>query len=161
MKRFIPLLLISAVLLCSCGLPLRHIADTNGEEDSSLCTLTEEALCAEHTTRLTYKTVRLRSGNKQSYKAGKFSGVETLFTFTYDADHPLTLTLQTERTEGNLRLFWWHDGEIVKDIPTNAFYSEIESFPENGRYELRAAGESAAFSVEMTESDDTPRGVSL
>ena len=83
MKRIIASVLAAALLLlplCSCS-SVQHIEDTNGAEDTSLCTLTEEELVSPHPKCLTQGSSISHYKNMVYFLPLKMSGVKTLDKF--------------------------------------------------------------------------------
>lgn len=75
--------------------------------------------------------------------------MEELYTFDADPDATYHFTVTSNLTVGNLRLYICAGGGIVADIPLGEEQS-VEVFGISGIASVRAAAESAAFSVEIT-----------
>ncbi len=150
MKRIIASVLAAALLLlplCSCS-SVQHIEDTNGAEDISLCTLTEEELVSPHPQYIMQGSKLNQKSGAISFATRKMSGVMILDKFTVKAGETYEFTGATTVNSGNVRIYIVCDGEIVLDIPTgyttNFTLSGVE-----GKCELRAAAESAKFSIDI------------
>ena len=94
MKRIIASVLAAALLLlplCSCS-SVQHIKDTNGAEDTSLCTLTEEELVSPHPKCLTQGSSISHYKNMVYFLPLKMSGVKTLDKFTVKAGETYEFT---------------------------------------------------------------------
>lgn len=151
MKRIIASVLAAALLLlplCSCS-SVQHIEDTNGAEDTSLCTLTEEELVSPHPKCLTQGSSISHYKNMVYFLPLKMSGVKTLDKFTVKAGETYEFTGAVTVNSGNVCIYVICDGKIVLDIPTGLFNSLPLSGVE-GKCELRAAAESAKFSLDIS-----------
>lgn len=149
MKKIWLLLFAAVLVLCSCETYTSHIDDLNGENDFSLCKLNERQLLTDKPHVLKQNAVLSQNGGNVSFSVKKMSGVEVLYSLTAKSGDVCTVTADTSCISGNLRLFWWHDGNIIKDIPVNEPQSFKMTFKESGKYELRAAAESANFTADI------------
>lgn len=134
--------------LCACS-SVQHIEDTNGSEDTSLCTLTEEELVSPHPKCLTQGSSISHYKNMVYFLPLKMSGVKTLDKFTVKAGETYEFTGAVTVNSGNVRIYVICDGKIVLDIPTGLFNSLPLSGVE-GKCKLRAAAESAKFSLDIS-----------
>ena len=147
MKKLSALLLALAVLLSACG-SFSHIPDTNGDADTSLCSITPEELTASSVHVLERNTVRSTSGGRTSFRTQKLSGITEIYRFPNREEGGCVFTVRSAVTSGNLKLYFYSDGEILYDIPTGQTVT-VTLPGGRGQCALRAAGESAAFSVEI------------
>ena len=139
---FILTLVLCGVLLCSC---MSHIEDTNGEDDSSLCSLTDKDII-DGTSTLKQGSVSSKRNDRGEMKVNKFSGVETVDSINVrDAAETVTFTATVE--SGNFRAVIVKDGEIFAELKTDGEKDSI-TLTEPGKYELKIAGESASFEIE-------------
>ena len=139
---------------------MEHIADTNGAENFSLATLTEEDILAKS---LTCTGGPNRSTGHLSLPGGweissgvelyakKFSGVTDILWADYILPSDFSLSLDHfSVTGGNFRMMVINEGKIIADIqPGDHVDILIEDI--TGYTTVRIAGESAAFSIAMTE----------
>lgn len=147
MKKYTALLLALAVLLSACG-SFSHIPDTNGDADTSLCSITPEELTARSVRVLEQNTMRSTSNGRTSFRTQKLSGITEICRFTGQENDDCVFTVRSAVTSGNLKLYFYSDGKILYDIP--AGQTVTVTLPGmQGQCALRAAGESAAFSVEI------------
>ncbi len=138
----VSLLIVSiTVLLCSCFL-FKHIEDTNGEEDYSLCTITDERICSKSTSIVEFNARYSDLIDQVKYSAKKFSGVKNLYSFTANANKAYAFMVTTERTAGNLRICVVNNGSIVQDVEIG-YNEQIVITGIQGTCYIRAAGESA------------------
>ena len=141
---------------------MEHIPDTNGPDDLTLATLTEVDILARELTctggpnhsagRISLPGGwELSSGVKLT--ADKFSGITDILWADYILPSDLTLTLDHFRVEGgNFRMMVINNGQIIADIlPGDHVEVLIEDI--TGPTYIRIAGESAAFTIAMTETE--------
>ena len=139
---------------------MEHIEDTNGAEDFSLATLTEEDILAKSLTCTggpNRSTGRLNLPGGWSISDGvelyakKFSGVTDILWADYILPSDFSLSLDHfSVTGGNFRMMVINEGNIIADIqPGDNIDVLIEGL--TGYTTVRIAGESAAFSIAMTE----------
>lgn len=150
MKKTVCLLL--ALLLC---LPLAacagHIEDTNGDDPTPV-TLTDADIVKFSTSSIASSFVSNTVNGKTTTRVGKLSGVTQLAELHSDGREVLTYT--ASRSEGNLRLCLVRDGKIVSELPVDGEAHTVP-LPDTGKYQLRAAGESAKFNI-VYEKQDWP-----
>ena len=139
---------------------MEHIEDTNGADDISLATLTEADILAKSLTctggpNRSMGRLNLPGGWSISdgveLSAKKFSGVTDILWADYILPSDFSLSLEHfSVTEGNLRMMVINEGKIIADIqPGDNIDVLIEGL--TGYTTVRIAGESAAFSIAMTE----------
>ena len=139
---------------------MEHIADTNGAEDFSLATLTEEDILAKSLTctggpNRSMGRLNLPGGWSISdgveLSAKQFSGVTDILWADYILPSDFSLSLDHfSVTEGNFRMMVINEGKIIADIqPGDNVDILIEGL--TGYTTVRIAGESAAFRIVMTE----------
>lgn len=142
-----------------------HIEDTNGADDYSLQTITEEDVVkcemgsrgglAESTSNLSVGGIQISDGIEYSCK--KFTGVHRLYTCTIFKGSDIHVSLVDFKIKsGNFAFYVVLDGEIygqVKPAEDGGFSEFIlDSVEKSGTLEYIIAGESANFSfVSPTE----------
>jgi hypothetical protein len=139
---------------------MEHIEDLNGAENVSLATLTEEDILAKTLTCTggpNYATGRLvlpggweiSSGVELSAK--KFSGITDILWADYILPSDFNLCMEHfSVTEGNFRMMVINEGKIIADVqPGDNIDLLIEDL--TGPTYVRIAGESAAFTIAMSE----------
>lgn len=137
------------------GSGLEHIPDTNGPEDYSLTTITDENIIKQDLGSIGGPTISqsILFGDGYEFSAKKFTGVyEILYdNFIGKSDFVLDLT-NFVVTEGNVRLVVIHNDQIVAELTPDMFVEyRLEDI--TGTVSLRIAGESAAFSFFMSGHD--------
>ena len=132
-----------------------HIPDTNGPEDFSLTTVTDENILNRDLGSIGGPAVSqsILPGNGYEFSAKKFTGVyEVLYdNFIGKSDFQLDIT-NLVVTEGNFRMVVVHNDQIVAELTPDRFVEyRLEDI--TGTVSLRIAGESAAFSFFMSGQD--------
>lgn len=136
----IGLFLVLSLSLTSCG----HIEDTNGDDDFSIQTITEERILSGSSYSMT-SSKKVTINNKTTMSVKKFSGVYTLYDFDLEDDENLNFTIYSEVTKGNFKMVLTQDKKIVKNIPINTINDF--SVSNKGDYKIKLVGESAAFEL--------------
>lgn len=134
-----------------------HIEDTNGADNYSLQTITEQDVIEQKMG--TRGTVRERETHLDiagwsvsdgiRYSSDKLTGVDMLYSTTLFKGSDIHVTLaEFEIKEGNFAFYIVFDGEVVgKILPSDDAYSEflLENVEKTGTLEYVIAGESASF----------------
>ena len=138
-------LILASVCLCACV----YIPDENGDEDYSLCKLTENDIINSTDFQAMYSQKQGVQNGTTVYTAKKLSGVYTVGKVYSNNEDVLIIDSTVTLTEGNVRICLVQDGKIVCDIPVG---ENMETRIENpsGNYQLRVAGESASLEMEYT-----------
>ena len=166
---FIVTLIIITINLCSCSLiydkVLYEIKDTNGD-DISLAILTDEDICIDLPGNYCLNPTYKWTGDEPSFPDEDFnddrenahmtantpfSGVEIIQP-TYGKTDTIIFSVSSILTSGNLRIVVIDttDYSIVGEFAINTT-DDIEICNAiNKIYELRVAGESAIFSIDVT-----------
>ena len=143
-KALILTLIVISLLMVSCS--LGQIEDTNGDEDSSLATLTDEDIIhGRSSAAVTSVKTTMNGVTKLSVR--KFSGVQTVETIRSGSD--TTLRISVRLSSGNLEVVLVKDGKITHRIPVNEDTETV--LGQNSKYELTIAGESADFTIEYSK----------
>lgn len=137
-------------ILPSFGNTAKEIKDTNGEDNFSLCEISDEDIIKgmEDSGISSISD----SDDKYHYVGKAFNGVTTLGT-----DEPLNsydkLEIKTVKaTKGNLRLLILSDNHIIHDFTINQPNQTYSIDESQGDISLIVAGESANFEVVFTVS---------
>ena len=149
LKKLFPLLaaavLIVVAVIWFTGSNLEHIADTNGPDDFTLQTITDDnirnrdigALNVGQSTSLVSDTV--------TYSSKKFTGVYEVFTENIVTNR-YEITVNHARVDaGNFKMVLCVDDEIVHEFTLNTLSQTFVLEHVNGTVSLRIAGESADF----------------
>ena len=134
---------------------LEHMEDTNGPENYSLQTITEEQILDLSTGALGGPAIRKSTftGSALEFSSDKFTGVaEILYdNFLLPSDFVLDIT-NYNITGGNFQMVVVHNDEIVAVLEPDMFVSyRLEDV--TGYVSLRIVGESASFTFSMSEFD--------
>lgn len=139
------LLICVSVMMCSCFL-FKHIEDTNGEDDYSLCSITEEQICSGATNVIVFGSVTRNTNTQTEYSVKKMSGVKVIYKVNADVNTTYVYEITTTLASGNLRVCFINNGRIIRDVQINQTeYIELNNL--SGKTELCVAAESAAFSI--------------
>ena len=149
LNKLFPLLaaaiLIVVAVIWFTGSNLEHIADTNGPDDFTLQTITDDnirnrdigALNVGQSTSLVSDTV--------TYSSKKFTGVYEVFTENIVTNR-YEITVNHARVDaGNFKMVLCVDDEIVHEFTLNTLSQTFVLEHVNGTVSLRIAGESADF----------------
>lgn len=151
MKRICAM--IMTLLLCLGLIACGQIADENGDQDTSLATLTREELVASNPTSVEAGSVKSSTDGRMTWKVKKFSGVKVLGSIeVQEGAQSLVISADSSLEKGNLYTFVCRDGEIIGAVATGTGAKLTIKNPKAGKYELRAAGESAAFELSVRMS---------
>ncbi len=171
-KRIFSLIICLSMLvsLCGCTLLMSKLQvetkDLNGEEDFSLAVLTEEDICAKDNVCYCVYYELEPSGEHSDpasdeddfhdadFVTGKantpLSGV-TLLQMTYCKEDTVTFTVDCTPTKGNVRIVLLDETlTIVHDFDVEEKSSHTVNGVKGKRFEIRLAGESAEFTVEVS-----------
>ncbi len=148
MKKLLCLLLCILLLtgITACG---QKYEDTNGEDDYSLQTITDDDIINLSTgsSGMTYteegKNLPVSSAQ---YHSKNFNGVESIYHNYYIGQSDVNIYIGHLTVEkGNLRICIVVDGEIIFDIPLDSFNDTYTFENLEGDMLINVAGESAAF----------------
>lgn len=142
--------LLSICTLASCGFSnLTHIEDTNGEEDTSLCSLTEDDLLDKHPHALFNMSSTSSNNNKTTFKCNVFSGVSDIASYTIKEETSFTVTSLIE--EGNGDFFIYQDCKRIQTIGF-PYDGTILVNSVAGKIHFRIAGESAKMNITIIKN---------
>ena len=147
-KIFLSLtILVFIFLMTGCK---AHIEDTNGADNYSLETFSEEDKVSPGW-HLSVGAISSQVGGKGTFSAKKFSGVYTLYeTYIETSD---SCYFDIEVKSGNLEVLLIHDDQIIKSVELNT--TSRFTINTKGKVSLRVIGESANFSIayEFTKNE--------
>ena len=143
-SKFIAVTMVCALIAITCCSCVGHIKDTNGDDDFSLATLTEEQIIKNNSSVSSVSVSKQWDGNLD-LRTNKFSGVKELkkITLKYGMQK---ITTDVKVSSGNFRMVLISDGRIVYDFDINGTSSTTIS---GGTYIIKIAGESAAFNLSL------------
>ena len=126
--------------------------DTNGEDDYSLQTITEENIVNLDlgASGFAHEKTEAFGVTSEEYKSKNFNGVERLYLTNFIAKSDVNIYVgHFNLKKGNIRLVCVLDGKIIKDIPVDTFAEIIRFEDIKGTFEIMIAGESANFSLNI------------
>lgn len=149
-KKFLPILLAAAlVVVCVIWFmdsDLEHIEDTNGADDFTLQTITDDNIRTLDMGALNVsQKTGILTGDTVTYYSDCFTGVyevfrESIITNRYE------ITVNHARVDaGNFKMVLCVDDEIVHEFTLNELTQTFVLENVNGTVSLRIAGESATF----------------
>lgn len=142
-KIFILIMMIMMLSLTSCD--FGQIEDTNGDDDYSLCYLTDEDILNSKSSSKV-GSVSSRINNEGTTKAKKMSGVETILNIDEIYETKLTINFKVEKGNGVVTIV--KNNQIVHILKAN----ETKTFIllPGGKYTVKIAGESCQFELSYT-----------
>lgn len=152
--RIAAVLLIGIAAFWFLGSDLEHIEDTNGPDNYSLTTITDENIIKRDIGALGNKKSKgFLSGDLTEFSSKKFTGVAEIMYNNYIGKSDVYFELLNYNiTEGNFKVVVVHNDEIVAELEPGLF-SEFHLEDISGTVSLRIAGESAAYSFGISASD--------
>ena len=165
--------LCTMLSLCSCTLLISKFKveteDLNGEDDFSLAVFTDEDICAEYNESYCVIYGLNVSGSKSyadedylhdgdTVKASAVtphSGV-ALLQSTYGTAETVTFTVECARTKGNVRIVLLDENlDIIHDFSVTEKSSYTVNNAKGKEFEIRVAGESAEFTINVSREFKT------
>ncbi len=150
MKKRLVLLLV--LLLCFLLAGCKEYEDTNGEDDFTLQTITDENIIHLDTgaSNLTYKELNLGLLKSTEYSSKNFNGVEQIYLTSFWGKSDIEVYIgHMNVKKGNFKLVVINNDEIIKEIPVDAFGETYYFEDLEGDFSVHVAGESAAFSFHI------------
>ena len=150
MKKILSILLIC--LLCTamtgCGTTYE---DTNGPDDYSLQTITDENIINLETgaSGLGHKESNIAGIVSQEYYSKNFNGAERLYltNFILPSDIEIYVSYVTVHS-GNFRMVVINDDEIIHEFAPDTFNETVRFENLKGSFAIHVAGESADFEMD-------------
>ena len=152
MKKYITAFLCLMLVgnLVGCG--GTEYEDTNGENNYSLQTITNENIINLDTgsSGLSYSEEDLGGIISTKYSSKNFNGVEQLYTTNFIGSSDITVYIGTMNVKsGNFKLVAINEDKIIKEFPLDAF-AETYFFEDiSGTFSIHVAGESASFNFSI------------
>lgn len=129
------------------------IADTNGAEDFTLQTITDEDIINNDMGSYMPMSMISKPGGYLKFSSDEFSGVFEIYYDIYLGASDFVVNLEDfQVTAGNLKMCVVYEGKVVEVIePAESVRYCLEDV--KGPVSLMLAGESAAYSFEMARVD--------
>lgn len=127
-----------------------HIEDTNGADNYSLQTITDEDIVKREMASMGAGTKTDSLTNTETHFSNKFSGVTAIYTDNIIfSSGEITFTVNhAEVTKGNFKIVLVVDDEIVHEFKLNELTQSFTLEDVKGEIALVIAGESAAYSFD-------------
>ena len=145
MRRFLCTVLVVLLLLSFPGCMMISYEDTNGEDDFSLQTLTDQDIIGSSSCSK-YMSSTTTMGNRTVCKVQTMSGVESLFQRRVE-NQRLDILVSCAVTKGNARLVLVVDDTIVHEFALNKDNQHLTLENVTGKVSLKLAGESTGYTV--------------
>ena len=147
MKKLVCFLLaiLLSLSLVACG---EEYEDTNGPDDFSLQTITDENIVNLDigASNLSYKEQNVGSLHSSEYYSDNYNGVSQIYLEGFVGKSDVTVYIGTMSvTAGNFKLAVVLDDEIIQEIPIDTFNEEFFFEDIKGDFSIVVAGESAEF----------------
>ena len=142
-SRFI-LLLILLLTLTGC---VEHIEDTNGADNFSLETITDQDILNGFPT-ISVRQSKVRKNNEYKYSVKKITGVEEVFKGSFKNEN-VAITINTSVEEGNARIVLVYKNQILKQFMLNADNQVFSMINVDGEIKIIVAGESAKINIDF------------
>jgi hypothetical protein len=147
MKKVLCILfvLVFAVALTGCGV---EIADTNGPDDTSLATITEENIINMDigSSGLNYTETEVGALLSSEYSSKNFNGVERIYLTNFIGKSDIRVYIGHMNVEsGNFKLVVVNNEEIIHEFALDTFGEEFWFEDLTGEFAIHVAGESAEF----------------
>lgn len=149
------LIIGAAVLIAVCGFwflsdGLEHIEDTNGADNFTLQTITDDNIINLDTGALNLKESTDAISNTTTYSSDKFTGVAEIYGINLSGNR-FDITINHARVDsGNFRIVLLEDDRIVHEFKLNELSQSFTLENPSGYISLRIAGESADFLFDYT-----------
>ena len=149
LKKILPIA-IAAILVVAMAVWFimdkpEHIEDTNGADNYSLQTITDENICRLDVSALNVVEDDNIVGEAVTYKSKKFSGVYEVFTENIVTNRYEITVNHAKVNAGNFKMVLCVDDKIVHTFKLNELSQTFVLENVKGSVSLRIAGESADF----------------
>ncbi len=146
------LIIFVGVLIWGFSTGIDHVEDTNGAEDISIVTITDMDMVNMNYGSRGFTKTESTKGVK--FHSKKFTGVHEIFYNNYIGNNNVVSLDFTEFTvkEGNFVLIVVNEGKILARLtPDDPLEHTFENI--TGNFSVRAVGESASFTIRMTNQE--------
>ena len=142
----IVLIVISVVWFMSDG--IEHIVDSNGDDNYSLTTITDDNIIKMNIGSMGLKESRDSITNTTSYSSKKYTGVSEIYGTNITTNHMEITINHAQVNEGNFKIVLVVDDEIIHEFKLNELTQTYTLKNVSGYVSLRIAGESANFMLD-------------
>ena len=147
MKKFLTLIFICCMCFTFVGCGTEY-ADTNGEDNFELETITEENIINLETgaSGLSYTETQLGDIYSTEYSSKNFNGVERIYLTNFIGKSDIRVYIGHMNVKsGNFKLVVINNDEIIHEFPLDTFNEEIWFEDLTGDFAIHVVGESAEF----------------
>ena len=147
---FIVAFIVVFIVLMAGDKKIEHIEDTNGADNYSLQTITDENIEKRDIGAKGFVSETNNITNKTKYYSKKYTGVTEVDGGTCITSEYTIYIQRFELKEGNAKLVLLKDDKIVHEFKPGETMQEFSVENAKGSYmSLRIAGESAKFELEL------------
>lgn len=150
MKKLWLIAAVLCLMLTGCG---TEYEDTNGADDFTLQTITDEQIVNLSTgaSGLNYTEEHYIAGiYSTEYSAKNFNGVEQIYLNNYILPSSFYVYVgYLNVSGGNFKMVVINNDEIIKEVPIGTFNEQIYFEDIVGSFSIHLAGESAAFQLNI------------
>ena len=147
MKKLLSVLLVACMCLALTGCGTEY-EDTNGEENYTLQTITDEDIIKLSTgaSGLSYEEQNLGGLHSSEYSSKNFNGVEQIYLTNFIGKSDVEVYIGHMNVEsGNFKLVVINNDEIIQEIPLDSFNESFYFLDLEGNFSVHVAGECAKF----------------
>ena len=147
---FVVAFIVVFIVLMAGDKKIEHIEDTNGADNYSLQTITDENIELRDIGAKGFASKTNNITNKTTYYSNKYTGVTEVDGGTAISSEYTIFVHRFEVEEGNAKLVLLKDDKIVHEFEPSETIQEFTVENAQGSYmSLRIAGESAKFELEL------------
>lgn len=143
-------MVLLCIMLTACG---TEYADTNGADDYTLQTITDEQIVdlSTRASGLSYLEQNFGGGiYSTEYSSKNFNGVEEIYLTNYILPSSFYIYVGYLNVDsGNFKLAIVNNDEVIREVPIGTFNEQIYFEDIVGSFAVRLAGESAAFHLNI------------
>lgn len=140
-------IVVACIVIMCIGTPAQQIEDTNGADNFTLQTITNENIINCDISSTGLNTSKNKLTKTYTYYSDEFSGIEILDTHTYSGIGDTITVEKLEVNDGNLKVAVVENNKIVHEFNLNEADQSYTVNSSAGLYNLVVAGESADFSI--------------
>ena len=148
MKKLLSVLLVACMCLALTGCGMEY-EDTNGEDDFTLQTITDDDIINLSTgaSGLSYTEEHLGELiHSSEYSSKNFNGVEQIYLTNFIGKSDVEVYIGHMNVEsGNFKLVVINNDEIIQEIPLDSFNESFYFKDLKGNFSVHVAGECAKF----------------
>ena len=151
MKKLMKMILVSSLMFCLVGCGEQY-EDTNGADNYNLQTIRDSDIVelSVGASGLSYEESEFAGITSKEYSAKNFNGVERIYQTNFILPSDIRIEVgYVSVKEGNFKVCVINDGEIIDEIPVDAFAETFYYENLSGDFSIHIAGESAKFEMNI------------